>query len=126
MSISPLPLAERAKASVNKLYSTALVLGLLAVPLALGACTASGELVASYPVVEVQTVPVQVEAYPRVAYAGSYAYLVDDQWYYRSRGRWVVFREEPRDLRTYRVDYYRRNPRTVHSAPPAYRRRDRR
>lgn len=72
MSMFPPARRAHAKASVEQMYSAALVLGLLAVPLGLGACTASGELVASYPVVEeVQTVPVQVEAYPRVAYAGA-------------------------------------------------------
>jgi len=122
MSSSPLPSVERTK---HLTYSILFALVIVGAPLGLSACMASGELVASYPVVEVQTVPVQIESYPRYAYAGSYAYLVDDRWYYRSRGRWVVFREEPRELRTYRVEHARRNPRPVYSAPPAHRRRDR-
>lgn len=125
MSRSPLPCAERASPSARRLRSAAFSVALLALPLGLGACTAHGELVADYPVVEVQTVPVQVETYPRVYYAGSYAYLVDGRWYYRSRDRWVVFRREPRDLARYRVEYYRRNPTPVYTAPPAHRRRNR-
>ncbi|MFO0590596.1 MAG: hypothetical protein U0441_23845 [Polyangiaceae bacterium] len=87
----------------------------------LGGC--AGELVASYPVVEADVVPVEITTYPHVYYAGSDAYLVDGRWYYRSRGRWVVFRREPAELQTYRVDYYRRRPGGTYQAPPAHRRR---
>ncbi len=93
---------------------------------ALSGCVAHGELVADYPVVEVDAVPVEIVTYPHVIYAGSDAYLVGDRWYYRSRGRWVVFQREPRELAAYRVEYARRAPppgRAVISAPPAHRRR---
>lgn len=95
---------------------------------ALSGCVAHGELVADYPVVEVETVPVEIAAYPHVIYAGSDAYLVGGRWYYRSRGRWVVFQREPRELAAYRVEYTRRAPpsRGVISAPPAHRRRNER
>src|SRR5690606_17698719 len=59
-----------------------------------------------YPVVTVDTVPAYVYDYPRVAYRGRYAYLVQGRWYYPSSRGWVVFRDEPRELRRYRV-YYR-------------------
>jgi hypothetical protein len=102
------------------------VLALLTGALALGAagCVAraagGATLVYEYPVVEVQTVPVRIEAYPRVVYRGSYAYLVDGRWYYRTEGRWVVFQEEPVELREARVQIvrdHRRRPTTV--VPPA-------
>lgn len=123
MSHSPLPSVERDNPWAKRLRSVTLPVALLASPLALGACTAHGRLVADYPVVEVETVPVQVESYPRVSYAGSYAYLVDGRWYYHDDDGWVVFRREPRDLARYRIEYYRRNPTPVYTAPPAHRRR---
>ena len=55
--------------------------------------------------VEVEAVPVEVEAYPSYVYRGSYVYLVDGRWYYRSSGRWVVYRVEPRALASVRVSY---------------------
>ena len=90
-------------------------------PLASSGCTAqgrvSGAVVYDEPVVEVQTVPVAVETYPRYYYRDRYVYLVDGRWYARSSaGAWVVFREEPAPLRTYRTQYYGR-----HTAPPARR-----
>jgi len=57
------------------------------------------------PVVEVQTVPVEIEAYPRHTYRGSDVFLVEGQWYWRSRGRWVAYRTEPRALASVRVSY---------------------
>lgn len=88
-------------------------------------CVASGEaqVVADYPVIEVTTVPVQIEAYPRVYYEGSYAYLVDGHWYYRSHNRWVTFRREPPTLVTFRADYNRRRhvqTQPGFTAPPAH------
>lgn len=87
----------------------------------------AGELVATYPVVEADVVPVEIYTYPHTVYAGSDAYLVNDRWYYRSRGRWVVFRSEPRELQRYRVDYHRRRavPGGSYEAPAAHRRRNR-
>jgi hypothetical protein len=74
-------------------------------------------------VVVVQTVPAEIERYPRHYYRGSYVYLVDGQWYVRSSGRWVVYRSEPRDLARVRVSYeakYGRHyrPRHEHASPP--------
>jgi hypothetical protein len=56
----------------------------------------------SYPVVEVETVPVRLHENPRVMYHGHPAYLVGTRWYYPHGGRWVYFKEEPRELRHYR------------------------
>jgi hypothetical protein len=85
----------------------------------------------SYPVVEVDSVPVRIYESPRVMYHGHPAYLVGTRWYYPSGSRWVYFREEPRELRHYREhrsyerpparatqhrDYEVEEPR--HAAPP--------
>lgn len=78
---------------------------------------ARGELVYDHPVTYVEAAPARVETYPRTYYRGSPAYLVDDRWYYQSRGRWVYFREEPVELRDYRARHY---------ASPRYREQPRR
>jgi hypothetical protein len=74
---------------------------------ALAGCTGTigtgGAVVYGYPTAYAEVEPVQVETYPRVMYRGSYAYLVDGSWYYRNSGRWVVFRQEPPELRHYRT-----------------------
>ncbi len=74
-------------------------------------------VVYDYPVTYVETVP-DFRYYPRTYYHGSYAYLVNGRWYYQTRGRWVVFREEPRELYRYRVYDYDRleRPRRVRGA----------
>jgi hypothetical protein len=64
-------------------------------------------VVYDYPVTYVETVP-DLQYYPRTYYRGDYAYLVNGRWYYQTRGRWVVFREEPRELYRYRVYEYDR------------------
>jgi hypothetical protein len=87
------------------------VLGLgVALMGALPGCVASAEggFVADYPAEYVESVPPRIEYYPQAYYRGSPAYLVDGRWYYRNHDRWAVFREEPRELRDYRV---RREPR---------------
>jgi hypothetical protein len=66
----------------------------------------------SYPVVEVDTVPVRMYESPRATYHGRPAYLVGTRWYYSSGGRWVYFREEPRELRHFRET-------RGHARPPA-------
>jgi len=66
----------------------------------------------SYPVVEVDTVPVRIYESPRTTYHGHPAYLVGTRWYYSSGGRWVYFREEPRELRHFRES-------RAHAHPPA-------
>jgi len=67
---------------------------------------ARGELVYDYPVTYVDVAPARVETYPSAYYHGRPAYLVDGRWYYRSGPRWVYFREEPVELRDYRVRHY--------------------
>jgi hypothetical protein len=62
------------------------------------------------PVVYVETVPVNVETYPRVYYRGSYVYWVDGRWYSRGPRGWGYYRAEPRGLVTYRTDFERRYP----------------
>lgn len=63
---------------------------------------ASGEVVYEYPAEYVEPPP-RVEYYPSVYYRGAPAYLVEGRWYYRTRDRWIVFRDEPAELRSYRV-----------------------
>ncbi len=91
------------------LSSAGLLLGLLT-----SGCTVGGRVgahaVYGYPVAEPAYIPEYIYAYPRVYYNGRYAYLVDGRWYYPSTGGWVVFREEPRELRSFRY-YYRQSPR---------------
>ena len=79
--------------------------------------TTSATLVYDYPATYVETVPVDIGYYPRAYYHGHYAYWVDDRWYYPSGRRWVVFREEPRELQRYRVY----NPHRFEAAPRRYR-----
>lgn len=69
-------------------------------------------------------VPLYIDTYPRFVYQGSYVYLVDNDWYYPSAGRWYVLREEPRELARYRTSLPPRSythPRGGDTArPPAY------
>jgi hypothetical protein len=64
---------------------------------------ARGALVYDHEVEYVDAAPERVEYYPNTYYRGRPAYLVDGRWYYHSGNRWVVFRDEPRELREYRV-----------------------
>ncbi len=84
--------------------------------LALSACTvrAYPPTIGGYATVYASDVPADIYAYPRAPYAGGYAYLVHDEWYYPSRGGWVVLQGEPGELHRYRST-------VVTSAPPAYR-----
>ena len=75
-----------------------------------GAEVPSAEVDVGVPVVQADVVPVTIETYPHVYYRGSYAYLVDGRWYYRSRARgWVIMREEPTELARYRATYVTRS-----------------
>lgn len=95
-------------------------------------CTATlgGELVYGHPVYVAETVPVELETYPRVYYRGGYAYLAEDRWYYQGPRGWVIFREEPRELYRYRTALPREHrarrappPRVRPTAPREERRR---
>jgi hypothetical protein len=59
------------------------------------------------------SIPPDMSLYPRVAYAGGYAYLVGNRWYYPHGNRWLVLRQEPPELYRYRT--------TTLVAPPVYR-----
>ena len=50
----------------------------------------------------VTSAPVQIETYPSTVYEGRTVYLYDDHWYYRHRGRWAYYRDEPRLLNRHR------------------------
>jgi hypothetical protein len=112
-------------------------LGAVLVLACTGTTTVQADAVYGYAVAEPAQVPPQIYYQPRVYYRGQYAYLMDGRWYYPQRGRWVVFRDEPTELRRYRVyevdryeparpyraPTYRPYPRgPEYSAPPAPRR----
>ncbi|MEZ4302750.1 MAG: hypothetical protein R3B70_47950 [Polyangiaceae bacterium] len=102
------PLSSRiAEGAARTLRSRWTMLGFLALMLTPVGCVARASagtaVVVDEPVVEVSTVPVAVETYPRHYYHGHYVYLVGGRWYYRAHGRWVVYRTEPRALATARV-----------------------
>jgi hypothetical protein len=86
-----------------------MLVGLFAVMMGTVGCLArvstASAVVVDEPVVEVATVPVTIESYPRHYYRGAYVYLVDGRWYYRASGRWVVYRTEPQALVNVRVGY---------------------
>jgi len=42
--------------------------------------------------------PVQIETYPSAVYDRRTVYLYEDRWYYRDRGSWAYYREEPTPL----------------------------
>lgn len=89
----------------------ALLLGMLAAPVALGlsGCAVEAEppVLGGYATLYATDVPPDIYAYPHVYYGDGYAYLVGDQWYYPYAGRWVVMRSEPPALYRYRVGYGR-------------------
>jgi hypothetical protein len=68
--------------------------------------------VGGYTTVYATNVPPDMSVYPRASYAGGYAYLVGNSWYYPSGGRWLVLRREPPELYRYRTAYV---------TPPVYR-----
>lgn len=84
----------------------------LAFAAALPGCMAHarGEVVYDYPVTYVERAPARIETYPRAEYHGRPAYLVDGRWYYQNNRRWVVFEDEPGELRDYRSRHYARTP----------------
>ena len=50
--------------------------------------------------VEAATIdPLVIERAPRALYGGEWARLVDGHWFYPTTHGWVVFREEPAELR---------------------------
>ncbi|WP_438006150.1 hypothetical protein WME89_47290 [Sorangium sp. So ce321] len=94
------------------LAAAALVAGASLLMGCLGTVATEGFVVSGYPAVRAEAVPVEIAAYPRVYFRGTYAYLVGDEWYYPTNRGWVVFEEEPVELRRYRHTY-RESPRHV-------------
>ena len=91
-------------------------LGLLVLLALAAGCSATlgaeGYAVYGHPAARAELVPVEIDAYPRFYYRGAYAYLVDGVWYYPTNRGWVVFEEEPVELRRYR-ESVRPSPRYV-------------
>jgi hypothetical protein len=46
--------------------------------------------------------PAQYERYPRYEYRGARVYEIGGHYYREYNGRWVVYRERPRELREWR------------------------
>src|SRR4051812_35547353 len=98
---------QRGLAAVHASYVMALVAG----------CTAEVETARPVVVaddaelVEVQTAPADVYAYPRTEYRGHPVYYVNGHWYYPQGRRWYYYRTEPTELTRHR--------RYVEQAPPA-------
>jgi hypothetical protein len=61
--------------------------------------------------VEVQTVPADIYAYPHVDYRGRPVYYVNGRWYSGNGQRWYYYLNEPPDLVRHR--------RYIETAPPA-------
>ena len=92
----------------------ALSISAVALGLSAAGCTATIEppsaVVTTDDVYVTSEVPVDIYAYPRVWYGGTYVYLVDGRWY-APRGRgWVIYRREPQELSRYRTNYQRSSP----------------
>lgn len=67
-----------------------------------GSAQLRGGVVFDYPVYYVERPPPRIARYPSARYRGRPAYLVRGRWYYSTPRGWVVFRREPRELRSYR------------------------
>ena len=86
--------------------------------------TTGAAVVVDEPEVDVETVPVAIESYPRYYYGGDYVYLVDGRWYHHRHGHWVTYTVEPRPLVDVRVGFQARygahyRPRPEVASPPA-------
>jgi hypothetical protein len=101
----------------------------LALPSCGGGTQARAGVVYDYPVEYIDGPPPRYRSYPRQDYRGRPAYLVNGRWYYSSpQDGWVIFRDEPRELRSYRERRYvdtgrSHRARTPSSAEPTQRRR---
>lgn len=61
-----------------------------------------GPDVYGYTVEHATTDSTTIQRGPRVYFRGGFAYLVHDRWHYRTEEGWVVFVEEPEELRRQR------------------------
>jgi hypothetical protein len=105
---------------IRPLQSFAVVAAAAAFACASAGCAAEvyPPTVGGYTTVYATSVPPDMTPYPRVAYAGNYAYLVGNRWYYPASGRWVVLQQEPPPLYRYRTTTYVQAP-AYRPAPPA-------
>jgi hypothetical protein len=71
---------------------------MLIVPLAIFAAACAASLtVDGYDAVYIDR-PADIERYPHYAYRGAVVYEVGGRYYREHNGRWIVYRERPRDL----------------------------
>jgi hypothetical protein len=73
--------------------------------------------VQGYAVEKREVDPVLIARAPRVLYGGEWARLLDGHWYYPSDGGWVVFEEEPTELRRERDTIATDQPPTLGAMP---------
>lgn len=97
----------------------ALGIGIATLAGCVGTVGTEGYIAAGHPVVRAEIVPAEITAYPRVYYRGTYAYLVGGVWYYPTNRGWMIFEEEPVELRRYRQTF-RTSPRYVPEREHSY------
>jgi hypothetical protein len=114
---------RRATSGRRRLVIAACSAALLS-PVSLG-CTGSAHLrsgvVFDYPVYYVERAPPRIWRYPSAYYHGRPAYLIGGRWYYSTPRGWVVFRREPRELRSYRENRFVRRHYEPDRPPRRYR-----
>jgi|SRR5215472_14923632 len=89
-----------------------LTLAAFAVVLASVGCAAYSRPPAldGYRVEYVDDVPAHIETYPHTSYRAGYVYLVGDRWCYESRFGWACFKDEPKQLQSYRERWRAKAP----------------
>jgi hypothetical protein len=97
-------------ARIAGILVSALAAGLAALGVAGCAADAYPPTVSGYSTIYVDDAPPNIALYPHVWYGGAYAYLVGNTWYYPSRNRWVVLKQEPPELYRHRARYVERVP----------------
>lgn len=117
------PMLGRAKGSHRQRWIVLCAALLMGVSGCAGETQVRAGLLFDYPVTYLHRPPPRVRHYPRTYYYGRPAYLVHGRWYYSSPSGWVVFREEPRELRAYRE---RRHGSEAKSRPRRYHEHDER
>lgn len=106
MDLARAPLFARIAGALT----VALAAGLAAPGVAGCAADVYTPTVGGYSTIYVDDAPPNIALYPHVWYGGGYAYLVGNTWYYPSRNRWVVLKQEPPELYRYRARYVERVP----------------
>ena len=76
-----------------------------------GCTVRTGEgAVDGYAYARADSAPAYAERYPHTRYHDRDAYYVEGRWYWAGDDGWYVFRDEPRELRRWRTEYYTHTP----------------